>query len=157
MDLPLVLGGANAAQLTAYTDSSLATGPKRRSIPGSMAKLHPSAGSIITKSQATQAVRLNTFDAELDAATTGFKTLQYITHLMEELHMPTHKTSHLYVDNMAMMEFIKHEGTATNRGAIHGSTSMVHTGATIHGRQSGHYAHARHGNTSQLPKKTSYR
>ena len=113
MDLPLVLGGANAAQLTAYTDSSLATGPKRRSISGSMAKLHPSAGSIITKSQATQGVRLNTFEAELDAATTGFKTLQYITHLMEELHMPTHKTSHLYVDNMAMMEFIKHQGTAT--------------------------------------------
>jgi hypothetical protein len=31
-DLPLVLGGSAGLSLATYTDSSLATGPKRRSI-----------------------------------------------------------------------------------------------------------------------------
>jgi len=113
--VPLVLGGKNLPVTpVCYTDSSLATGPKRRSISGYVLKMHPEAGAISCRSKATTGNRLNTFESELDAATNGVKELAYLRTFLEQLHQPrSERPYNLFADNMAMVNFVKGEGTAT--------------------------------------------
>ena len=115
INLPLVLGGSLPIQPTVYTDSSLATGPKSRSISGICVKLHPLAGAIATTSKATIGSRLNTFESELDAATSGFKELAYIRSMFSTISYPINgKAFNLYCDNEAMVNFVRGEGTSKN-------------------------------------------
>eukprot|EP01031_Cornospumella_fuschlensis_P025284 gene25284-30532_t len=111
--IPLVLGGGFDPR--SYSDSSLAQGPKRRSINGHLLKMHPLSGAILSSSHATVGTRLNTFEAELDAATTGFKELAYIRNLLLSINYPFEldKPLRLHCDNLAMVNFVKGEGTAT--------------------------------------------
>eukprot|EP00981_Chlorochromonas_danica_P013833 scaffold6902_cov217-Ochromonas_danica.AAC.2 len=62
--MPLTLGGSDCStiNLTAYSDaSSLATGPKRRSITGVLVKLHPQSGAIMASTHATIGIRTSSF------------------------------------------------------------------------------------------------
>jgi hypothetical protein len=46
MDLPLVLGGTSPLTLCGWTDASLGTGPRRRSVLGNISALGPNSGAI---------------------------------------------------------------------------------------------------------------
>jgi hypothetical protein len=57
--IPLVLGGNYPISVHTYTDSSLGTGPKGRSISGHMSRLNPASGSIHAKSTASTLVSMS--------------------------------------------------------------------------------------------------
>ena len=114
--VPLVLGGSIEIQPITYTDSSLATGPKRRSISGQLTKLNSDAGAIFAKSSATQGVRLSSFESELDALVSGCKTMEYVQNLLNELQIST-AIPRIFSDNQAMINFVKGEGNV--KGARH--------------------------------------
>jgi hypothetical protein len=59
---PLVLGGPEEIHITGYTDASLATGPKRRSITGQIIKLNEQSGAIYAKARAGHQVLLSSFE-----------------------------------------------------------------------------------------------
>eukprot|EP01031_Cornospumella_fuschlensis_P035391 gene35391-42896_t len=116
IETPLVLGGSSTIKPVCYTDSSLGTGPKRRSINGGLLKLHSDAGAIYASTKATVGNRLNTFESELDAAATGFKELAYIQNILTCLNYKSYDHSvpfDLYCDNKAMIDFVRGEATAT--------------------------------------------
>lgn len=114
INMPLVLGGPPLVEPVAFSDSSLAQGPKRRSINGGLVKMHPKSGAIQATAKATVGNRLNTFEAELDAATNGFKELSYLRHILQVINYPLSSDPlNLYADNAAMINFVKGEGTAT--------------------------------------------
>lgn len=115
-DVPLVLGGSSIIQPIVYTDSSLATGPQRRSISGQMTRLNPQAGAIFSKSSATQGVRLSSFESELDALVSGCKTIEFVQNLLIELQIRTNPPQ-VFADNQAMINFVKGEGNV--KGARH--------------------------------------
>jgi hypothetical protein len=114
-DLPLVLGGPlsedNKIQLTGYSDASLGTGPKGRSVKAHMFKLGEKAGSIVAKSGTSTSVYTSSFEAELDGITSAYKTTAKLLNMLEELGIQIDQTM-LYNDNLAMINFIKGEGTA---------------------------------------------
>jgi hypothetical protein len=113
-DIPLVLGGNPDIQLTSYSDSSLATGPKRRSVSGQLTKLHPQAGAVHAKAKATQSTRASSFESELDALSESLKTLLYLETLLKTLNVHTNSPSKLYADNIAMINFVNGEGSLKN-------------------------------------------
>ena len=117
IEIPLVLGGPTPIRPVCYTDSSLGTGPKRRSISGCLVKLHPASGAIFATAKATVGNRLSTFESELDAAATGFKELAYLRNFLEALHYDAFDAStpfDLFADNRAMIDFVVGDATATN-------------------------------------------
>lgn len=116
-DIPLVLGGKGDISLTTYTDSSLATGPKRRSISGQLTKLHENSGAIHVKSHATQSTCMSTFESELAALTDGMKTALYLQHLLTSLNTDITIPATIYADNKAMLDFVNGEGSL--RGSRH--------------------------------------
>eukprot|EP01036_Dinobryon_divergens_P034000 gene34000-43929_t len=69
--LPLVLGGGPTIAIHGYSDASLGTGPKGRSIVSNLVKLSPEAGAITAKVTANQSVVTSSFEAELDGVTRG--------------------------------------------------------------------------------------
>ncbi len=74
-----------------YTDSSLGTGPKGRSISGQMSRLNPASDSIPAQSTASTLVSMSSFESELDAATSAIKSLSRIATVLEELGIDIHK------------------------------------------------------------------
>ena len=116
-DVPLVLGGKSDISLTTYTDSSLATGPKRRSISGQLTKLNESSGAIHVKSHATESTCMSTFESELSALTDGMKTALYLQHLLSSLNTDIAMPATIYADNKAMLDFVNGEGSL--RGSRH--------------------------------------
>jgi hypothetical protein len=122
--IPLVLGGNHPIRLYTYTDSSLGTGPKGRSISGQLSKLNPDAGSIHAKSQASTLVRLSSFESELEAATGAIKSLNKLATILAELGLAQHEPL-LYSDNEAMVNFVKGEGMA--KGVRHMELRMWFT------------------------------
>eukprot|EP01038_Epipyxis_sp_PR26KG_P018206 gene18206-25611_t len=112
--LPLVLGGTEQLQLHGYTDASLGTGPKSKSILGTIAKLNENAagGAIISKASAGQCVSLSSFEAELDGTARLMKIIARINNILEEMHIKHIYTSQLYSDNEAMINFVRGEGVA---------------------------------------------
>jgi hypothetical protein len=75
MDLPLVLGGTSPLTLFGWTDASLGTGPRRRSVLGNISTLGPNSGAIQAKATTSTATCLSSFEAKLDGLTTMLKTL----------------------------------------------------------------------------------
>eukprot|EP01034_Spumella_vulgaris_P020585 gene20585-26386_t len=61
-----VAGGSSKLQVTAYTDASLGTAAKGRSVLGHLVKLNAESGAIHAKATASQSVHLSSFEAELD-------------------------------------------------------------------------------------------
>ncbi len=109
--IPLVLGGSPLIQINTYTDSSLATGPKRRSISGQLTRLNSNAGAIHAKSHATTSTRMSSFEAELDATADAVKTCLYLQTLLNTLNVQTQNPSIIHADNQAMIDFVKGEGS----------------------------------------------
>ena len=123
-DLPLVLGGSQEVEIHTYSDSSLGTAPKGRSISGQISKLSPEAGAILAKTNATKFVRLSSFESELEAATGAIKTISRLSTMLSELGF-SNKLPTLYSDNQAMVNFVKGEGTA--KGVRHMELRMWYT------------------------------
>ena len=111
-DLPLVLGGKSELQITGYTDASLGTGPKGRSIVGQMIKLNDSSGAISAKAHATQCVFTSSFEAELDGVTSAMKSISRVSNILNELRLKFSEVHHLWSDNVAMIEFVQGKGVA---------------------------------------------
>jgi len=111
-DLPLVLGGSPEIQMTGYSDASLATAPKGRSVISSIEKLHPNAGAVGAKSTATSLVHTSIFEGELDGTISGMKRLFRTANLLEELGFAMSSIPQLWADNQAMIDFVHGEGVA---------------------------------------------
>jgi hypothetical protein len=115
-DLPLILGGEDVIHPITFTDSSMGTAPKGRSISGESTKLNRQSGAVNVTSSATIGVRLSSFEGELEAFTKGLKSSNRISNILRELDMEYSKPI-IYSDNMAMIEFIK--GNAVAKGIRH--------------------------------------
>ena len=111
-DLPLVLGGNSELQITGYTDASLGTGPKGRSILGQMIKLNENSGAISAKAHATQCVFTSSFEAELDGVASAMKSISRVSNILNELRLKFSEVHHLWSDNVAMIEFVQGKGVA---------------------------------------------
>ena len=110
--IPLVLGGSANINITAYSDCSLGTGPKGRSIVGLAMKLHPNSGAISAQSKSTQCVVLNVFEGELDGIAKGIQAVNRVANTLTEFHIPITTTPILYGDNMAVVDFVHGRGSA---------------------------------------------
>ena len=111
-DLPLVLGGSLELNAITYSDASLGTGPKGRSVIGNMTKLNERAGAVSANSKATSVVFTSSFEAELDGTTRGLKSNSRIVNVLIELGIHMSSVPHLWSDNKAMVNFIHGEGVA---------------------------------------------
>ena len=111
-ELPLVLGGTSEVNTVTYTDASLGTGPKGRSVIGNMTKLNERAGAVSAHSKATNVVFTSSFEAELDGATRGLKSNSRIVNVLTELGLHMNSVPKLWSDNKAMVNFIHGEGVA---------------------------------------------
>ena len=111
-DLPLVLGGSSEVNPVTYSDASLGTGPKGRSVVGNMTKLNERAGAVSANSKATNVVFTSSFEAELDGGTRGLKSNARIVNVLTELGVHMSSLPHLWSDNKAMVNFIHGEGVA---------------------------------------------
>jgi hypothetical protein len=124
-DIPLVLGGTGQdLKIHTYTDSSLGTGPKMRSISGQLTKLNAVAGAINAKSSATSLIKLSSFESELDAFSMAVKTVNRVANLMMEIgyykELPV-----IYTDNKAMQEFV--EGKNVSKMSRHMELRLWYT------------------------------
>jgi hypothetical protein len=67
MDLALALGGTSSLSLFGcWTDASLGTGPRRRSVLGNISALGPTSGAIQAKATTSTSTSVSSFKAELD-------------------------------------------------------------------------------------------
>ena len=110
--LPLVLGGSSDINVITYSDASLGTAPKGRSVVGNMTKLNDRAGAISANTKATNVVFTSSFEAELDGVTRGLKSNSRIVNVLTELRIHMSSLPHLWSDNKAMVNFIHGEGVA---------------------------------------------
>jgi hypothetical protein len=115
--IPLVLGGSEDIKVTAYSDCSLGTGPKGRSIVGLATKLHPLSGAVSAQSKSTQCVVLNIFEGELDGIAKGIQAVNRVANTLTEFQVPLTTTPVLYGDNLAVVDFIHGRGAA--KGVSH--------------------------------------
>lgn len=118
-NIPLVIGGQPSSngvddcQLIGYSDASLGTGPKGRSIKAHMFKLGPDAGAITAKCNTTISVYTSSFEAELEGVTSGMKTALRLMNILDELNITSYgRVSTLYNDNEAMLNFVRGDGMA---------------------------------------------
>ncbi len=111
-EYPLVLGGPEEIRITGYTDASLATGPKSRSITGQIIKLNEQSGAIYAKARAGHQVLLSSFEGELDGTTNMMKSIARVSNTTDEMNITTVKPNLAFTDNEAMMKFVKGEGVA---------------------------------------------
>jgi hypothetical protein len=124
-DVPLVMGGRDNVRIITYTDSSLGTGPKNRSVSGQMTRLGQYAGGVHGKSSSSQTVRLSSFESELDAATSAMKTVNRLGNILDEMGFKLREKPIVYSDNEAMINFVKGEGVA--KGVRHMELRMWYT------------------------------
>jgi len=89
ISIPLVLGGSSSVQVTSYTDASLGTAPKGRSVVADLNKLHPNAGAVSAHTKATPVVFTSSFEAELDGVTRGLKSQSRVSNILRELRILT--------------------------------------------------------------------
>lgn len=111
-DLPLVLGGSTEVNAVTFSDASLGTGPKGRSVLGNLTKLNEKAGAVSANSKATNVVFTSSFEVELDGATRGLKSNSRVVNVLTELGVQMSALPHLWSDNKAMVNFIHGEGVA---------------------------------------------
>ena len=111
-EYPLVLGGTSPLDLHGYTDASLGTAPKGRSVVAHLVKLNPSAGAIAAKVTANQSVVTSSFEAELDGVTRGIKSVNRIKNILFEIQMQLSHLPHIWSDNESMINFIRGQGVA---------------------------------------------
>jgi hypothetical protein len=110
--MPLVLGGGEQLIVEGCSDASLGTASRGRSTTGHFARLYPRSGAVFAKAKATDTVMTNIFEAELDGATRGSKTMARIRNILTELLQTLSGIPTLYCDNLAMVEFVNGNGVA---------------------------------------------
>jgi len=71
--IPLVLGGEKPIEILGYSDASLGTGPKCRSVLSQVVRLQSDSGAIHAKTKASSMVYMNVFEAELDGCSVVVK------------------------------------------------------------------------------------
>ena len=98
--------------MTAYTDASLSTASKGRSVVGHLVKLHPLSGSIFAKATATQSVHLSSFEAELDGLSSALKSVSRVSNILTELQQSFGNVADVFSDNKAMIDFVHGDGVA---------------------------------------------
>jgi hypothetical protein len=116
IDIPLVLGGEPDIHVNTYSDASLGTAPKGRSIRGEITSLNEKAGAIIAKSTSSQSVFDSSFGAELDGVSSAIKTMLRVLNILTEMGF-TSSSNKIYSDNEAMINFIK--GNSVAKGIRH--------------------------------------
>ena len=109
-DLPLVLGGTSPVSIRSNTDASLATGPRRRSILGSMVALGLDSGAVHAKATTSGSTCLSSFEAELDGLTTILKSVIRIRHILQELLPDFTAKGIIFSDNEALVNFVNGDG-----------------------------------------------
>ena len=130
MGLPLVLGGTSPLSLFGWTDASLGTGPRRRSVLGNISALGPTSGAIQAKATTSTATCLSCFEAELDGLTTMLKTLLRLRHILRELLPDFPTQSHIFSDNEALVNFINSD-TPFTKGVRHVEMRQYFTRDTL--------------------------
>lgn len=108
----MVLGGFDPLRKTNYTDASLATGPKGRSVTAEIHKLGEKSGAISAKATASHVVAQSSFEAELMGTSTALKTMARIGNLLDSLPIDYIKPGTLWGDNEAQIKFVTGEGSA---------------------------------------------
>jgi hypothetical protein len=125
INIPLVLGGKHKIQINGFTDASLGTGPKSRSITAEIIALNEFAGAIYAKSTASQIVALSSFECELDGTAKLMKSVARVSHILDDMGIDYERPSQLYSDNLAMIKFVKGEGVA--KGVRHMQMRLWYT------------------------------
>lgn len=110
--LVLVLGGKKKMTATSFCDSSYGKGKFGRSISANIVKLNEDSGAISAKVSATGTVSLSSFEAELEARSTGAKALMFAEHLMEEFKIEEREIPIQWNDNLALKLFLEGNGSA---------------------------------------------
>lgn len=115
-DIPLVIGGGNKDNITitAYSDSSLGTAKKGKSINAHLVKLNEAVGAVIAKTTTSTTTHLSSFESELDAATSAVKSIERTRNILNEIGIEINKIANLFSDNNAMIEFVKGNSIAKN-------------------------------------------
>ena len=111
-ELPLVLGGSEELKVITYTDASLWTAPKGRSVVANLTKLNADAGAVSASTKATTVVFTSVFEPELDGVTRGFKANSRIVNILKELCQKLSELPRLWSDNEAVVNFVRGEGVA---------------------------------------------
>jgi hypothetical protein len=111
-ELALVLGGQKELDVNVYTDASLGTGPKGRSVTANFGRLNQHAGAVSAKTEATKIVFGSSFEAELDGAVKGYKRVSRITNIIDEIRLTLSATPKLWSDNKAMIDFVQSKSVA---------------------------------------------
>ena len=109
----MVLGGEISPEgiaVQSWTDASLGTAPKGKSIIGHLVKVQPNSSSIMTKAKATTNVYLSSFESELDGYIVASRSVQRINNILQELKIQLQPITTIHCDNKALVEFIKGEG-----------------------------------------------
>ena len=127
-DIPLVIGGDTTTgncELIGYSDASLGTGPKGRSIKAHMFKLGSQCGAVTAKCSTTTSVYTSSFEAELDGVTSCMKTASRLMNILNEIGIADYgNVATMYSDNMAMIEFVK--GRSMAKGIRHVQLRMFY-------------------------------
>jgi hypothetical protein len=84
-DIPLILGGEDVLKVYASSDASLSTGPKGKSIIGSLFRFNPKSGAVRAKSKAMLSVALSSFEGEVAGLFESFKHSARFRNFWSEL------------------------------------------------------------------------
>jgi hypothetical protein len=116
-DVPLVLGGHEAAQITTLSDCSLGTGPKGRSVIAYGTRMSEKSGFIAVKVKATQYMALSSFEGEINGYFESFRTSAKFANIAKELSYPVEPMRVIVGDNEKAIQFIR--GEAEGKGIRH--------------------------------------
>ena len=111
-DTPLVLGGSIDLDVITYTDASLGTAPRGRSVIAQLHKMNESAGAVSAQTKATDVVFMSSFEAELDGVSKGLKGNSRVCNVVHELRQRLKNLPKVWSDNLAMVRFVHGEGVA---------------------------------------------
>jgi hypothetical protein len=123
-DIPLVLGGEEEITIIGISDASLATGPKCRSIIGTIVRLGKNAGAIRAKTKAMDSVVLSSYVGENNGYSECFKnTARGLNFWMElDFTRTTRPMRRIEGDNMKALQWIT--GDAEGNGMKHGEMRL---------------------------------
>ena len=72
-DIPLILGGKDEIKIYASSDASLTTGPKGKSVIGTILRFNPKSGAVRAKTKAMLSVALSSFEGEIGGLLESFR------------------------------------------------------------------------------------
>jgi hypothetical protein len=113
-ELSLNIGSRHPVQIIAYSDASLGTAPRGRSVGSTCIQLALDSGCILAKARTTTATILSSFEAELDSITTTIKYVFRINNILQELQVVMHNKPIIYTDNNATIDFAYNKNIPKN-------------------------------------------